>query len=96
MMKFLDYADGREKQDNLKIAKEMIDNFSNKIETIVEMKCGINIYKIDSPKAFDIVIDSVFKNFDDLEIYKNHNLHLELVDFLNKVREKTYYVDYQI
>lgn len=59
------------------------------------MKCGLNIYNPDSPKAFDIVIDSIFNNFQDLEIYKNHQLHLELVEFLNKVREKTYYVDYQ-
>lgn len=94
MMKFFDFADGRNKSENLKIAKAMIDGFSESIPGIVEMKCGINVYMPESPKAFDIVIDSIFYNFEDLETYKNHNIHLELVEFLNKVREKTHYVDY--
>ena len=94
MMKFFDFADGRDKSENLKIAKGIIDGFEGNITEIAEMKCGINIYKPESPKAFDIVIDSIFHNFEDLENYKNHFLHLELVEFLNKVREKTHYVDY--
>ncbi len=94
MMKFFDFADGREKSENLVIAKQMIDEFEKNIEGVIEMKCGLNVYNPESPKAFDIVIDSIFHNFEDLENYKNHFLHLELVDFLNKVREKTQYVDY--
>jgi len=96
MMKFLDEADGRAKAENLKIAKSIIDNFASKIAEIKEMKCGINFYNLDSPKAFDIVIDSVFETVEDIETYRIHPLHQELVDFLNKVRDTTYYVDYKL
>lgn len=95
MMKFFDQADGRKKEENLIIAKSMIDKFQNQIPMIYEMKCGINFYNSQSPKAFDIVIDSIFQTTEKMEQYKIHPVHLELVEFLNKVREKTYYVDYE-
>lgn len=96
MMKFFDEGDGKSKKENLIIAKSIIDNFIPKIKEIKEMKCGINFYNLDSPKAFDIVIDSVFETIEDIELYRIHPLHIELVDFLNKVRETTYYVDYEL
>jgi len=96
MMKFFDEGDGRSKKDNLAIAKSIVDDFVPKIKEIKEMKCGINFYNLDSPKAFDIVLDSIFESIEDIEAYKIHPLHLELVDFLNKVRDTTYYVDYKL
>ena len=95
MMKFYDFADGQDKHQNLLKAKKLIEGLQKEIPEIVELVCGINCNADDSIKSFDIVIDSVFKNIDDINTYKIHPAHLELVDYLNLVREKTSFVDYE-
>jgi len=96
MMKFFENAGGKSKSENLEIAKQMIDALKNEISQIVEMKAGIIINYTNPDKAFDIVIDSIFHNLEDIDIYKVHPAHMTLVDFLNIVREKTVYIDYEI
>lgn len=95
MLKFHENANGKSKNENLKIAKDMIDGLKEKISEIVEMKCGLNCNPANNEKSFDLVIDSVFNNLEEIDSYKIHPAHMELVDFLNNVRERTVYVDYE-
>lgn len=93
MFSFLEESNGKTKYDNLKIAKNIMDELPSKIPQIKHWLTGIN--QSNSPKSFDIVIDSEFEPYDDLETYKVHSAHLELVEFLNTCRDKTHVVDFE-
>lgn len=95
-MKFKETNGDFNKEENLLKAKEMIENLKKQIPEIIEMKCGLNCNSAQNEKSFDLAIDSIFNNVEELEKYKIHPAHLELVDFINSVREKTSYVDYEL
>jgi hypothetical protein len=67
----------------------------DQIPLILSMEVGIN-----APSAptgnHDIVLVSVFKDFNDLRQYQEHPGHLELVDWLRGKRELRAAVDYEI
>ena len=64
----------------------------NEINEIVEIEVGINI--CDSDQAFDVVLYSVFKNSNDLEVYQKHPKHIEVGEFVNTVKLDRKVVDY--
>lgn len=93
MMKFLDEGNGRSKIENLAFIKNELEKLPSLIEEIKEFKIGLNIS--ESPKAFDIVIDSIFDNEEKLKDYIIHPAHQELIKKLEGIREKTHVVDYK-
>jgi hypothetical protein len=94
MFKFFDEADGRSKVENLKISAEMLESLPQKISSIISFSVGIN--QLVSPRALDLCIVSEFQTWTALEEYASHSAHLEVVDFLKKVREFSHSCDYEI
>jgi hypothetical protein len=72
--------------------KNKLEALTGKIDVIRSMEVGINI--VTSDRAFDLVLISSFDNLDDLETYRIHPAHREVVDYIASVREQTAAVDY--
>lgn len=64
------------------------------IKEIVNFEIGIN--ESNSPRAYDIVLISEFKNYDDLKKYQVHPKHLSVVEIIKDKTESTIVVDYKI
>ena len=87
-------------QDNGKLPAEQaldlkmkLEALKNHISQIKYLEVGINMP--DSPyDNFDCILDSVFENTADLEIYLKHPLHKEVADWISTVRELRAAVDY--
>ena len=62
------------------------------IPQIAELNCGINIK--DGAAACHVGLYMAFANEEDLEIYRTHPAHLEVVAFIGKVTAQRWFVDY--
>ncbi|MDO6354216.1 Dabb family protein [Caloramator sp. CAR-1] len=94
MWRLKDEAEGRRKDENAKAMKSILEDLKGKIDVIQHLEVGINFAKSDA--AFDVALYSEFKSKEDLEKYINHPEHKKVVEFINKVREERYVVDYEI
>ena len=78
MFKFSEEAEGKAKDENLLIVKEMLCKLENKISEIKYLEVGIN--SKEAPDSnFDLVLINDFNNMTDLDIYQNHPDHQEVV-----------------
>ncbi|GAB6170483.1 Dabb family protein [Clostridium carnis] len=94
MWKLLDTSEGNTKIQNALEIKQRLEKLPSIISELKMIEVGINIE--ESNGAYDIVLISEFNNKFDLEIYQKHPKHLEIVEFVNKVKEERVVVDYEI
>ncbi len=86
-------AKKRTKSENLAEMKAQLENLPPKISEIVSFEVGINYNP--SQAAYDIILISEFASEEDLQTYRNHPTHKEVVDFINEITEKVGVVDYR-
>jgi len=94
MFKLSETAEKEQKEKNKQELKMRLQDLPNKIDVIRTMQVGINVK--ESARAFDLVLVSTFDNLDDLETYRVHPAHQEVVRYLDQVREQTASVDYEV
>ena len=73
--------------------KSRLDTLPAKIDVIRSFETGININPIE--RAWDLALDSVFDSMEDLEKYRVHPAHQEVVDWFGTVKEAAASVDYE-
>jgi hypothetical protein len=92
--KLKDKAENADKVENAKKIKNMLDKLPAIIDEIIEYEVGINF--VDSERAWDLSLISTFANVQELDKYRVHPEHLNVVEFIKAVSEKTAVVDYEI
>ena len=92
MWKFLDFADGRSKQENAILFKQKLESLVGVVEELKFMEVGINDGY--DTMSYDIVLTSHFESLEALERYKNHPEHVKVSQFCVKVRESRVVIDY--
>ena len=84
MWKFKDEAENRNKSENLRLAREALLLLPSKIPGIVSWEVGENV--VEAPESYDLVLIALFDRLESLRIYQTHPAHLNVVEFLRKVR----------
>jgi hypothetical protein len=74
--------------------KERLESLPGKIEVIRSMEVGINV--VHSDRAYDVALVSTFDSLDDLETYRVHPDHQEVVRFIGTVKDHTAAVDFHV
>jgi len=92
--RFLELTAEGSRKDNIKQAQKLLLAMKDKIEGIIDLKVGENIQNDEN--ASDIVLIITFTDIEALKIYQNHPAHLEVKDFLSKVRYERRVIDYEI
>ena len=95
MFKFKDSAEGKNKLENMQLAKEKIEALLGKVDVLRAMEVGLNDSKA-SESNYDLVLISDFNSIDDLDKYQIHQEHVKVIDFMKKVIETRSCVDYKI
>lgn len=94
LFKLADQAEGKTKGENALIIKEQLEALKDLIPQIHKIQVDINHH--DAAKDnYDIILDSEFKNLDDLNIYSTHPEHLKVGDYVKKVRVSRSAIDYE-
>jgi hypothetical protein len=91
--RFKEEAQGAGRADNLRRAKELLDQLPREIPGIRSFTVGVNT--ADSPEAADLALVSEFDGWDALRIYQDHPAHRRVVDFLRAVRTERRVADWE-
>jgi len=77
----------------LKEMEEIFSPLGDKLTYIVEFKTGINFN--EASHAWDFVIDSVFRNKEDLEKYQKSKEHREAIRKGSEINKTKAVIDYE-
>lgn len=91
MLKLKDFEE-EEKQEHLAKLRHDIEGLFGKVPQLLFMEVGLNVSRKSS--AYDLVLTSHFASEEDLDAYRVHPDHMEVLDYLYGVTEKTAVVDY--
>ena len=94
MFKLKNMSDNDTLENTKKEVKNRLEALPGKINVIRSMEVGINI--LTSGRAFDVALVSSFENLDDLETYRVHPAHQEVVKFIGSIKETSASVDFVI
>ena len=75
-------------------AKEKLLSMKEHIEELVDIEVGIDFSR--SERSFDLALVTTFKTKEDLEKYRIHPYHQEIVAWLKANDTETKVVDYEI
>lgn len=84
---------GNEKNTRLNQLKTKLDSLKSIIKVIKYLETGLNIS--NSTNAYDLVLVTSFENLEDLDIYRQHPAHQEVLDYINIVKSDIKVVDYR-
>lgn len=93
MLKLLEEAECAAKSENVVKIKNLLEELPAKIPFIKGYEVGINI--IESDRAFDISLISVFNSIDDLNRYLEHPEHKKAGEYILKRRQTGISCDYE-
>ena len=91
MWKLKDFAEGKSKEENIKIIKTELENLINLIPQIKLLEVGKNILP---GETYDAILYSEFESVEDLKIYQNHPEHEKAAAYVAKVRDARIAGDY--
>ena len=75
--------------------KSALDSLKDKIELIMAWEVGLDFSQNEEASA-DIVLNSTFKNAEDLLAYQNHPEHINVVQIIRPLTMERRVVDYYI
>ena len=90
---FLDEADGRPREENVAITKEMLERCKT-IPGLRRMELGVD--ELGGPAASHLSLVVDFDDWAAYETYRDHPLHQEVVNFLALVRDGRMSADYLV
>jgi len=85
------------REDKLKTARNLrqkLLEMKKSIKQIKTIEVGINAEKA-SASNYDVILITQFASMEDLQGYKTHPAHQELVDYLQTIRELRSAIDYE-
>jgi hypothetical protein len=94
MFKFKDFAEGADRQENLRKVKAGLEELKNKIGEIKFWDLGVN--SVQSQVAYDLILSSEFSDEESLRRYQQHPEHIKVAELVGKVCEHRAVVDYKV
>ena len=91
MWKFMDFAEGKSKKENIEYVKLRLEKLADIIKEIKFIEVGANI---NADAGYDAILYSEFESPEDLEFYQNHPEHKKISEYVGKVREGRVVGDY--
>ncbi len=93
MWKLKEQAEGRDKKENARGIKKVLEALKGRIKEIKSLEVGLN--SGGDPAAWDVILVTEFEDFTGLKKYLEHPLHKEAAAYVNKVRETRASIDYE-
>lgn len=78
---------------NIERAREVLLSLKDRIPVIRSFEVGADIIRSD--RSYDLALVSKFDNLDDLDAYRVHPEHVNVVDYIAQVKESSIAVDYE-
>ena len=79
--------------ENIRKTKEALEGLWGKVPQLKRLEVGTDVVR--SARSYDIALVAGFSTLSELEAYRSHPAHLEVLERINKVRESSITVDYE-
>ncbi len=93
MIRLKEMSESEKRKKALEL-KNALEGLKEKIDVIKSIEVGINTS--DRPIAFDLLAVSAFDSYDDLNHFRFHQAHLDVVEIIKPVEQQSILVDYEI
>jgi hypothetical protein len=74
-------------------ARQVLAGMAGRIPELRHLEVGVNI--VHSERSYDLALLARFASLEDLQAYQVHPLHVEVVKYLQGVRQAAIVVDYE-
>lgn len=81
------------KEANKLEMKRLLEGLKGKVEALESISVSFNDAQAD-PKNFEVILNTTFNDFDQLDAYAKHPEHLKVVDFIKSVVTERVAIDY--
>jgi len=95
MWKLKEEAAGASKEKNAEKLKLILEGLRTNIDEIKAVEVGIQINGEDK-EALDVVLICDFETELDFKMYTRNPHHTKAIDFIEKVADKRFFVDYNV
>lgn len=79
--------------ENSEKVRGVLAGMTGKIPQLRHLEVGVNI--VHSDRSYDLALVARFDSVDDLQAYQNHPVHVEVVKYMQEVRQAAVVVDYE-
>lgn len=86
-------VNGESKEQVMLRIKTMLEELNGKIPGLLKAEVGIN--KNTNPAAYDICLYSEFPDWESLNLYQDHPLHVACKDYIRAAAEERVLCDYE-
>lgn len=76
---------------NSEALRDKFMSMQGKIDVLREIWSGVDVLR--SQRSFDVVLVCKFDSMDDMEVYRTHEVHMPIMEYVKSVVEKSHSVD---
>lgn len=80
-------------KESIKKAKDAIEGMRGKVPVLRHLEVGVDVMHTD--RSYDMALVAKFDSLEDLDVYMKHPGHVKVSDYLTKIRESVFVVDYE-
>lgn len=95
LFKFLEEADGRSREENVRLTAEKLRALQGVVPTLLRSKVHTGVAGAAASNA-DLLLISDFSDLESLNEYIRHPAHIAVGDFMRPLRESRTCIDYTI
>ncbi len=81
-------------EENAKALQQKFLSMRGKIQVLKDIRSGVD--EVRSQRSFDVVLECLFESMEDMEIYRTHEVHLPIMEYVKSVVETSHSVDYTV
>lgn len=78
---------------NIEKTRQVLDALRDKIDQIRSLEVGVDVLRKE--RSYDLALTATFDSLEDLQAYQVHPEHLDVVEYINRVKDTTVAVDYE-
>lgn len=79
--------------ENIGKTRDILAGLKDKVQVLKHLEVGTDVVR--GERSYDIALVARFDTLDDLEAYRVHPAHQEVVEYIKTVKESTVAVDYE-
>ncbi len=79
--------------ENIRRTREALDGLWGRVPQLKRLEVGVDVVR--SERSYDLALVAEFSTLSDLEAYQSHPAHVEVLEYMKKVKESSITVDYE-
>lgn len=80
-------------EENIKKTRGVLAAMEGKIPQLRSLEVGVDIVR--SERSYDLALVAKFDSLEDLQLYNDHPVHQEVIEYIAKVKDVSLAVDYE-